>query len=167
MKKHLLLICMALLGLCASAQEAGKMGVGLNLSVAPCLEKNGPTNFDLGAKFQYNITDPIRLEAVLDYGFRSDGFDVFTIGVNGHYLFKLTEKFNFYPIAGFGYGHVGFKTPFMAGSYTEGANRFYFNLGLGGEYNINDNFAVDLELKYQYLKNYQRLPITLGVTYRF
>ena len=38
MKKIFIAMCMALIGLCATAQEKGDMAVGVNLGVAPCLE---------------------------------------------------------------------------------------------------------------------------------
>ena len=94
------------MGLCASAQEKGDMAVGLNLGVAPSLESGASvTNFGIGAKFQYNVTNPIRLEAAFDYGFKNKGVDVMTIGVNAHYIFNVANKFNIYPLVGVGYAH--------------------------------------------------------------
>ena len=106
MKKFFIFTCAALIGLCASAQEKGDMAVGLNLGVAPCLESGASvTNFGIGAKFQYNVTNPIRLEAAFDYGFKNKGVDVMTIGVNAHYIFNVANKFNIYPLVGVGYAH--------------------------------------------------------------
>lgn len=47
------------------------------------------------------------------------------------------------------------------------ANKFFFNVGVGGQYDLNDKLAVNLEIKYQYIKNFNRLPISLGVAYKF
>lgn len=99
-------MCMALIGLCATAQEKGDMAVGVNLGVAPCLESGtSVTNFGVGAKFQYNVSDPIRLEAAFDYGFKNKGVDVMTIGINAHYIFKVANKISVYPLVGIGYAH--------------------------------------------------------------
>lgn len=199
MKKIIISMCAALAALGVSAQQSGDMAVGLNLGVAPCLEKNASlTNFGVGAKFQYNITDPLRLEAAFDYGFKAKGCDVFTLGVNAHYIFKIGEKFNVYPLVGLGYAHLGAgsasgkpviefpggKEPDFshwgmmssrAGSATDpsqsqgsvSANKFFFNVGAGAEYALNSTLSVGAEIKYQYIKNFSRLPISLGVTYRF
>lgn len=181
---------MALVGLCAFAQEKGDMAVGLNLGVAPSLESGASvTNFGIGAKFQYNVTNPIRLEGAFDYGFKNKGVDVMTIGINAHYIFNLSDKFNIYPLVGVGYAHckataIGipdldendwldiaygktdiddYGTKEESGS----ANKFFFNVGVGGQYDLNDKLAVNLEIKYQYIRNFNRLPISLGVAYKF
>lgn len=181
----------------ASAQEKGEMAAGINLGVAPCLESGvSSTNFGIGAKFQYNISNPVRLEAALDYGFKNKGIDVMTVGVNAHYLFKIGNKFNIYPLVGLGYGHLGgasvkFDEDAMSelgdlmgeigGSSAKdeyedaldkskgsvSANKFYFNVGAGAEYAITGKLSAGLEVKYQYMKNFSRLPIYLGLTYRF
>ena len=46
-------------------------------------------------------------------------------------------------------------------------NRFIFNVGVGGEYAITSKISAGLEIKYQYVKDFQRLPITIGATYHF
>lgn len=180
-------MCIALVGLCASAQEKGDMAVGLNLGVAPCLE-SGPsvTNFGIGVKFQYNISNPIRLEAAFDYGFKNKWIDVISVGVNAHYIVKLGKSFSIYPVAGIGYARLGafdlddydFNDWFSRGTRYDyddyddddegsSANKFYFNVGVGGQYNIGDNLAINLEIKYQYIKYFNRLPINIGISYRF
>ena len=190
MKKFFIFTCAALIGLCASAQEKGDMAVGLNLGVAPSLESGASvTNFGIGAKFQYNVTNPIRLEAAFDYGFKNKGVDVMTIGVNAHYIFKVANKISVYPLVGLGYAHckataIGipdfdendwggianwetdiddYGTKEESGS----ANKFFFNVGVGGQYDLNDKLAVNLEIKYQYIENFNRLPISLGIAYKF
>lgn len=184
------MVCAALLGLSASAQEKGDMAVGLNLGVAPSLESGAKvTNFDLGAKFQYNVTNPIRVEAALDYGFKNKGVDVLTIGVNAHYIFKVADKISVYPLVGIGYAHCGVKAtgiPDMGkidwgglisgdadiddiGTKSESgsADKFYFNVGAGAEYALNEKLSVGLEIKYQYIKDFSRLPISLSASYKF
>lgn len=186
MKKFLVSFAICLLGLYASAQEKGDMAAGLNLGVAPCLEKGvSVTNFGIGAKFQYNITNPIRLEADLDYWFKSKGVDVFDISINGHYLFHVANKITVYPLIGIGFAHnsaiaegdlnfEGFDTPWGGISKEEyedslkgSANSFLFNIGIGGQYEITEKISAGIEIKYQYIKNFSRLPITIGATYRF
>ena len=196
MKKVFISLCMVLVGLCASAQQKGDMAVGLNLGVAPCLERGASlTNFGIGAKFQYNVTNPIRLEADVDYWVKSKGVDVFDITANVHYLFKIGQKLNIYPLAGIGYAHIG--GVFSAGDFDDlkdtmqgvgdylgdnslyddfeaslnevsgGANKFLFNVGVGVEYPLTAKFSIGAEVKYQYMRYFSRMPITVGVTYKF
>lgn len=148
-------MCVALVGLCASAQEKGDMAVGLNLGVAPCLESGQSiTNFGIGAKFQYNITNPIRLEADVDYWMKNKGVDVFDISVNAHYLFNIGEKLKVYPLVGVGYANCS-------------KSKVLINAGAGVEYPITEKLSVGAEIKYQYMEHFGRLPISIGVAYKF
>ena len=186
MKKFLLSVCIAFVGMCASAQQKGDMAVGLNLGVAPSLESGASvTNFGIGAKFQYNITNPIRLEADLDYWFKDKGVDVFDISVNAQYIFHIANKINLYPLIGVGYAHhssiaqgdpdfEGFDTPYggyskeeYENSFKGSSNSFLFNVGVGAQYALTSKISMGLEIKYQYIQHLSRLPISLGVTYNF
>lgn len=198
MKKIFILACMALSGLCVSAQEQGDIAVGLNFGVAPCLESGASlTNLGIGAKLQYNVSNPVRLEAAFDYGFKDKGFDVMTVGINGHYIFKVGEKFNIYPLVGVGYARLGYNTSLDMGfdygdepwaynsrydyydddnnddgdmdleDMTLSSSKFYFNAGVGAEYALSTKFSIGVEAKYQYMKGFSRLPISIGISYKF
>ena len=177
-------MCVALVGLCASAQEKGDMAAGLNLGVAPCLESGAKvTNFGIGAKFQYNLTNPIRLEAGVNYGLKNKGIDVLDVAANVHYLFKVGEKLKVYPLAGLGFarfsGSVEDDDDYGYGDWRYGdsdddaedssgsATKFLFNVGAGVEYPVSDRLSVGAEIKYQYIQHFSRLPISIGITYRF
>lgn len=163
MKKIIFAALVALASFSVSAQEQGDMAIGANLGIAPCLENNvGATNFGIGIKYQYNITDPVRLEADLEYWIKDSGIGLFDISANVHYLIPLSSKITAYPLAGIGYGHFNFTN-----YATSSANRFLFNVGVGTEYALNDNISLGAEIKYQFLKNFSRLPIQIGVAYKF
>ena len=180
-------MCVALVGLCASAQEKGDMAVGVNLGAAPCLESGASlTNFGIGAKFQYNLTTPIRVEADLDYWFKAKGMDMFDISANVHYLFGIGSKLKVYPLVGIGYAHLGASFSFDVPDYdadwsgyisrsssddleggSASASKFLFNIGAGAEYPVSEKLSIGAEIKYQYIKDFSRLPISVGVTYKF
>lgn len=165
MKKIFVALCMALC-LCASAQEKGDMAVGLNLGVAPCLESGADlTNFGIGAKFQYNVSNPVRLEAGLNYWFKDKGYSVLDIDVNAHYLISLGSKVKLYPLVGLGYTNL--KLSLSEYNYSESENKMHINVGVGCEYNITEKISIDAEVKYSYIGNFQRLPIMIGVNYKF
>ena len=192
MKRFFTALGVALIGFTGALAQKGDMAVGLNLGVAPCLEKNASfTNFGIGAKFQYNVTNPIRLEADLDYWFKAKGMDMFDITANVHYIFNVGSKIKVYPIVGIGYASVSGGSSFdmddfedIWGGYpfysrasddydfdfdggSSRMNRFIFNLGVGCEYAITSKLMAGFEIKYQYVKDFQRLPITIGATYHF
>ena len=187
MKKLLISLGMGLIALSGFAHEKGDMAAGINIGFAPCLEKGYDlTNFGIGAKYQYNVTKPIRLEADLEYWFKAQGLDVFDISANVQYLFTF-GKITAYPTIGIGYGHLGggvsgdlkdalndlkdmmgqygydYDDDFDGGS----ASKFLFNIGIGAEYAITDKISAGLEIKYQFMKDFGRLPITIGATYKF
>lgn len=159
MKKYFIVAIMAVLGLCASAQQGDK-AIGVDIGFAPCLEDHADfTNFGLGVKFQYNVTNPVRLEADLDYWFEAKHVSVFDITANVHYLVGVGKGFTVYPLAGVGYANVD--------SHGNGYHRFVFNLGIGGEYALTSNLTLGLELKYQYINDFSRFPINIGLAYHF
>lgn len=193
MKKYLLTICLALAGLSSFAQEKGDMSVGVNLGVAPCIESGASlTNFGIGAKFRYHVTSPIRVEADLDYWLKSKECDVLDFSVNAHYLFKVTDKINVYPVVGLGYARVGsfisyddnfddYDFPdygrssnnpwedmedYMDGSSSSSLNRMLINVGVGADYSLTDKISVGAEIKFQYIKDFNRIPFKVGVTYK-
>ena len=202
MKKLLLAAVIALATAGAAFAQQGKMAAGINLGVVPSLESNlKVTNFQLGAKFQYGITDDFRAEADLEYGFKSKGISVFDVTANVHYLINVADRFKIYPLVGLGWGSItqdfgglsvddflkdnglqsqwnqlpGYVTDdirkefedSMDAAGSESVSRFVFNVGVGGEYDITDNLALNLEVKYQYMKDFNRMPITLGIAYKF
>ncbi len=213
MKKILLTLAMAVATVGAAFAQQGQMAAGINLGVVPSLESNlKATNFQLGAKFQYGITDAIRGEVDLEYGFKAKGISVFDVTVNGHYLIPVADNFKIYPLVGLGYASLtqdlgaaikgmsfddflsmsgisqnefnqlpGYakdqsedlydETLGAAGKELKGksesVSRFVFNIGVGGEYDLTENLSLNLEIKYQYMKDFNRMPILLGVAYKF
>lgn len=145
-----------------SSAFAQKMALGINLGPAPVIEDNyHPTNFILGAKFQYKITPLVRLEAAADFGFRDKGASTFNMMGNVHFMIPCADNFYVYPLVGLGYGNVKYK------NYSDSQDKFAFNVGIGAEYEFSSNFAANFEFKYQYMKDYNRLPILVGVAYKF
>ena len=46
-------------------------------------------------------------------------------------------------------------------------SKFLANGGLGAEYDFSEHLTAGFEVKYQYIKDFSRLPISLGLTYKF
>lgn len=171
-----------------SSGQKGQIAIGANLSYAPCLESGFKVNnFGLSAKLQYGLTDAIRSELLVGYELKDKEVGLFHVSANLHYLFNVTEKLKIYPIAGVGYARLDIGLwGDLADAWEDAWDdyRYYddddyddeddgskdkllVNAGLGAEYAINDRFSASLEVKYQYIKDFNRLPISLGVIYKF
>lgn len=160
MKKFIVCLVIAFSAIGMSAQSQGEMAIGVDLGVAPCFIKGGNiTNFGLGAKFRYNVTDPIRLEADLEYWLKNKQFSVFDVSANIQYVVGVADKWTVYPTAGIGIGHVA-----LSGLSWD---KFLFNVGIGTDYELTRNLSIGAEMKYQYMQDFSRLPIQVGLTYRF
>lgn len=156
MKKVLFTMIAALVCLSASAQK-GRFGVGLNLNYSPCIEKHVDiNNFGISGKLQYNFTDAFRGELQAGYDFKDKELGLFHAAGNLHYLINITDRFRFYPLAGLGYGRL-----------STDVNKLLVNAGVGMECDVATNLALGLEVKYQYMEDFSRVPISLGITYKF
>lgn len=163
MKKFILTLAVALVcSVTAFAQHAGQFGIGANIGVAPCIEKgNSVTNFVLGGRIQYSATDLIRLAVDLNGGFEDKSISTFTATANVHFMIPVAGSFYLYPMAGLGYGNI------HSDFFDSNASKFVFNVGIGGEYEFSRNFAAGLEFKYQYMKDFGRLPVLVNLSYKF
>lgn len=156
---------MAVVVMSVSSAFAQKMALGINLGAAPVIEDHyHPTNFILGAKFQYKVTPLVRLEAAADFGFRDKGASTFNMMGNVHFMIPCANNFYIYPLAGLGYGNVKYR---WDDKYSDSQDKFAFNIGIGAEYELSSNVAANFEFKYQYMKDFNRLPILVGLSYKF
>lgn len=172
MKKIFLTFSLLLIGICAFAQK-GEKAAGLNLNFGTTA-----SNVGLGAKFQYGITDAIRIEPSLTYYFGGTG--MFDITGNVHYLFDVATKIKVYPLAGIGldmcrYEFESGSMSYENGEYIEkkessnGTNAcFKFNIGAGAEYSLTNNISAGLELRYEVITSgYSQFVVGIGATYKF
>lgn len=161
MKKLLLFVVVALVSISASAQKGSK-AVGFNLGYGTEVE-----TLSLGVKGLYGITDRIEGEASFNYFLKSNGWTMWNINADAHYLFPLQEKLTVYPIAGLSYVHVGFdyEDEFVEASGSDG--KIGLNLGGGIRYNVTNNIDLNAEIKYQIVSVYDQLLLSVGVVYNF
>ena len=129
MKKIIIAACMALLGCGSVFAQQGKQAIGGNLSYGTEIESVG-----IGLKYQYNITDQIRIEPSMNYFFKNDGLSMFDINANIHYLFPIASNISLYPLAGFTYTNWHLDLG-KAGDYDVSGSdgKFGVNLGAGME----------------------------------
>ena len=159
MKKLAFLVITLIMGVTtAFSQNAqGDKGIGLNLNYA------AETSFGLGAKFQYNLTDHVRIEPEFNYYFEPDWVSFWDLGVNFHYLFPVASDVTIYPAVGIGYAHA--KADFEEISASEG--KFNAKIGVGADFNLGGNWKLNIEPKYQIVDDFNQFVISAGLTYKF
>lgn len=160
MKRMAMVVVMALSTVFLFAQEKGDMGVGVNLSYGT---KSGFSNFGIGAKFQYNIIDNLRIEPSATYFLKKDNVSMYDINANVHYLFGISGSFRLYPLAGV----CLLGTSVDWGGESASASDFGFNLGGGAEYMLTETFSLNFEIKYQIVSDWNRPVFSIGAAYKF
>ena len=160
MKKVLFAIAL----LCMTASQAfaqelkGDMGINVHAGISTTSGAQGLA----GVEFRVAVADGWRLAPQFNIGGGHD-LKFFDITVDAHYVINTTLKnFSVYPIAGLGYDHYWQKY----GAYKATANRL-FDLGFGGEYAINESFAITAEVKSQWMVDTSKGMLLVGCTYKF
>lgn len=151
MKKLIIMCMLAIVSMSAFAQtQRGQSSFGFNLGYG--FNENG--NALLGVDYRYNFTDEIRFAPSLTYFVKDDGLSAWAIDMNAHYVFKLSDMFGFYPLAGL---DLSFWKIGLGNSASLNKTRLGANIGLGGEVYATDQLSVGLEFKYNILKSWKEL----------
>jgi len=144
----------------ANAQEQGDMAIGGNLVIGT---GGGYSNFGVGAKLLYNVTDPIRLAAEFDFFPTQDGMSWWDFSAYGHYLFSIAEQTAVYPSVGL--GMLGYKAD--VGRSTFSHSDFAFSLGGGIEHALTSNLVLNGEIRIKLYDGMNRTNFVVGVAYKF
>lgn len=159
--KKLIVICMlAIISMSAFAQtQQGQSSFGFNIGYG--FNDNG--NALLGLDYRYNLTDEVRLVPSLTYFVKDNHLSAWAIDLNAHYVFKLSDMFGFYPLAGLDLSFWKFS----AHDWSHNKTRFGANIGLGGEVYATDQITVGLEFKYNIIKTFDQPILAVRVGYNF
>lgn len=164
MKKLFLAMCVALLSMSAQAQEKGDVAIGLRSGVNITKIKvtgieESVTNFGIGAFGQYSLSDHWRLELEGIYHPMKNHVSDLTLGLNVHYLFNLSDAIKIYPTVGYALAFVhseDYTISTTKGGATQSISHDSENdtdggiqLGAGIQFNLNSNWFVAGEYKYQ------------------
>ena len=153
MKKLMILISMMFFIMGSAFAQKGIQAFGVNLGYGSEIE-----SASIGVKYQYNITNNIRLEPSANYFFEKRGVDMFDLNANAHYLIPTENNIRLYPLAGL---------TFTRWDFGKVANRLGLNIGGGAEFDVSDNLFVNFELKYQIIKDLDQAVFNVGLTYIF
>jgi outer membrane protein X len=171
-------IALVTMSVAARAQEQGDMAAGANLTVGM---GDSFTNFGMGAKFQYNVINPLRLEAAFTYflpkkqgvsGLAESSLSMWDLGVNAHWLFPVASKITVYPMAGLGLLGTSASAEVDLGEFgsyggSASASEFGFNLGGGVDFKLTDKLILNAEAKYKIGGTWKRFLMSAGVACRF
>ncbi len=164
MKKIFALFSLLFVLLCSVHAQQGRHALGFGLNYGTQIESMG-----LGVKYQYNITDPIRIEPSFNYFFENDNVSMLDLNVNLHYLFPVGKGVKIYPLFGLTLANWMLDIDDVLLGYDVDDNecRFGVNLGGGVEFDLGRNWAINLEGKYQLVSDFDQGVISLGAVYRF
>ena len=125
--------------------------------------QQGQSSF--GFNLGYNFNDIGNATIGIDYRYfvKNDGLNAWAIDMNAHYVFKLSEMFGFYPLAGLS---LSFWKA-SVGNLSANETRFGANIGLGGEVYATDRISVGLEAKYNIIKDLDAAALAVRVGYNF
>ena len=161
MKKFVVLFSMMFFIMGNAFAQKGIQAAGVHLSYGTEIE-----SFGIGLKYQYNITDNIRLEPSMNYFFENNGIDQFDINANAHYLFPMASNVRVYPLAGLTFARWSFPQ-LIGGKFSNDATRLGINIGGGAEMDITDKLMLNFELKYQLVNDFDQAIFNLGIAYMF
>ena len=145
MKKFLLMSMLCLLTIAASAQDFKIKSFDF--------KGNFRSDFGIGAGVTMGV-DVFDFVPSYNYYFNSDK-NYWTIDADFHYNFFAARDVTIYPIAGLAILNVGDETKIGA------------DLGCGVAYDLNSEWAIKAELKYQVIKNWDDLYLSVGTSYHF
>lgn len=145
----------------ANAQEKGDMAWGVQGAYTSWEGyPDDVSMIGLGAKFRYNVTDPIRLEGAFTYFLEKDNVSMWDFSADAQWLFPVAEKVTLYPAAGLGI--YGYKADFGSfGSHSD--SELGLNLGGGADFRISEKTAITAQLKYN--TAIERVVISAGVAF--
>ncbi len=160
--KKLFFVFAALLVMAVSvnAQEKGDMAVGAKFAIGT---GDSYTNMGLGVKFQWNVSDAIRLEPAFTYFLKKDYVTHTNLDLNVHYLFNLSDSFNLYPLAGAGI----YWSKLKASGVEVKGNDVCINLGAGFDYKMSESLALNVEGQFKLVDGSNRFVPSVGLTYKF
>ena len=165
-KMAIIVIAVVVMSMTVNAQSQGDKAVGGNLVIGA---GDSYTNVGIGAKFLYNVTDPIRLAGEFDYFLKKDYVSMWDLSVYGHYLFPVADQVLLYPLVGLGMVGSSYKYPSSVWyeAYSGSDSNFAFTLGGGADYELSSNLSLNGELRLKLVDGSNRLNIAIGLAYKF
>ena len=142
--------------------QKGRQAIGFGLSYGTEIESIG-----LGLKYQYNITNPIRLEPSLNYFIENDNVSMLDVNMNLHYLCPVGRSVKFDLGDGFDIDVDGDHIHIDKDDDHHNECRVGVNIGGGADFVLTSNWIMNFELRYQLVSDFDQAVFNLGFAYRF
>ena len=175
MRKILIFLGLLFVMLSGVYAQKGRQAIGFGLSYGTEIESIG-----LGLKYQYNITNPIRLEPCLNYFLENDNVSMLDINMNLHYLCPVGRSVKLYPLFGFTFSNWMFDLGDGFDIDVDGDHihidkdddnhnecRVGVNIGGGADFALTSSWIMNFELRYQLVSDFDQAVFNLGFAYRF
>lgn len=156
MKKFLMIAFMALMSTTMFAQQ-GSTWLGANVNYGMHSDYK---NLGFGAKVQYEFIDDLRAEVAFNYFLEKDHCTMWDANLNLQYLIHA-GNLTIYPLAGLTLLESKVKVLGVSAS----DSNFGANLGAGIEFPLTDAVKLNLEGKYQIVKDWDRPVISAGISF--
>lgn len=151
--------------LTASAVEKGEKSVGVRAGYTTSNHSGVG-----GLYFTYAFSSRFRLAPDMDYSFRHNGSDAFSINLNAHVpVTDPLARFTFYPLAGINYTSWNLHD-ISTGDYDDVStrtDRLGINIGAGASYAVTPTLRLGFESKFRWLRNYNSGVFTMSIGYVF
>ena len=163
MKKIFMSLLISVFALSVCAQK-GEKAIGLNVGYGSEIE-----NVSIGAKFNYGLTDQIRLSPSFNYFLKKDGLSAYEFNADVHYLLEVAPKISLYPLAGLNYSSWKYSADvdFLGISLSASDSKLGLNLGGGLGLQLSENMSVGFELKYVIVSDMDQIVPSFNLMFKF
>lgn len=168
--KALLMAVALFAGFGTAHADGGDNAAGVDIAYGTDVNMVG-----IALKYQHYFSDNLRIQPSFTYYFEKDKSNMYSLDLDAHYLFNFAEKHNVYPIFGFTLLDVHWKDFCEGKTNSEGDLkydshnhlRFGVNVGAGYQFDITDDFSVNLNAKYQIVSTHGQFVIGVGCAVKF
>lgn len=155
MKNRFIFLSLSLILLTAAfsemnAQKSKSIGVSTGIGFLDDFEFA-----KVGAEFNWDVFDHVRFTPSLDYYISSSSY--LSANADFSYVIGIAEKMEFFPILGIAY---------VTGGNWIG-DTFGANIGLGIQYDLKNDFALNAKLKYQLAGDADVMVLGVGIVKKF
>ncbi len=149
----------------ASAVEKGEKSMGVRAGYTTS-NHSGVA----GLYFSYAFSSRFRLAPDVDYSFRHNGTDAFSININAHVPVTVPQsRFTVYPLAGLNYTSWNLRER-STGDYDDVStrtDRLGINIGAGADLAVTPTLRLGFESKLRWIRNYNSGVFTVSIGYVF
>lgn len=146
------------------AQFEGTVGFGAHVGYA--MEINSP---GIGAHIHYYQTNSLRFAPSFTRFLEVKGKGLLMIDADAHYILPLSVTASIYPILGLHYSNWSYNASKNDEASTDRwyKHRLGSNIGFGFQHDISYRVRANIDLKYQFIKDFSQVMLSAGFGFWF